>query len=106
MIRYIFPLTCLALLAACASSEESEAAVREAMRPALQEVVAKEYPLAPAIPVVECLMDNANEEERARIAQASLQGVSGRDNVMIVRLVNRLETQSCIADAGVPLGLF
>ena len=94
------------LLVACVSAEDEEAVVREAMRPTIQEVVGKEYPLAPAIPVTDCIMDHATEEERARIAQASLQGVSGRDNLMVVRIVNRAETQSCIADAGVPLGFF
>ncbi len=77
----------------------------DGMRPAVQEVVAKEYPFVPPMPVVDCVLDHATEEESARLLQAAIEGVTGRDNIMIVRIVNRAETQACISEAGVPLGL-
>ncbi|MDU8944591.1 hypothetical protein [Ovoidimarina sediminis] len=104
-MRYLAGFACLAVLAACTDPEVGEQMVGDAMRPAIQEVVSKEYPLVPAPPVVQCVIDNANEEESTRILQAAIEGVTGRDNIMIVRIVNRPGTQACISDAGVPLGM-
>ena len=105
-MRYlVVAVSALALTACGTDPEVEEEMIGDGMRPAVQEVVAKEYPLVPSIPVVDCVIEHANDEETTRILQATIEGVTGRDNIMIVRIVNRPETQACISDAGVPLGM-
>ena len=104
-MRYLLVPTAALLLTACADPEVEEEMISDGMRPAVQEVVAKEYPLVSPVPVVDCVIEHANDEETTRILQATIEGVTGRDNIMIVRIVNRPETQACISDAGVPLGM-
>ncbi len=93
----------LVTLTACTSqrAERQTEAARERARPAVTEVIAREYPGASVTPLTGCVLDNATEEELVRLAQAALQGMSGRDTQMIRGMVRRPEIRTCAFDAGV-----
>lgn len=103
----VFGVTALGLLAACGpSKEEQEAALKAAARPAVFQIVAQEYPLAPPTPLVTCVVDNATEEERFILGQAQLQGIRGADANLVRTIVIRSETRACLSAAGLGSGGF
>ena len=89
------------LLAACGpSAEEDEAALRDAMRPAVFKIIAQTYPLAPPVPLTNCIVEHAMEAERFRLAEASVQGATGSDTNLVRVIVSRSGTRDCLFDAG------
>ena len=94
----------LSLPAACStgpSAEEQIDRAREVIRPSVTQVIAKEYPGTSVTPLTTCVLENLTDEEVGALAQASLQGISGRDTQMIRGVVRRPETRTCAFDAGV-----
>ena len=102
MLRLV-ALSGLALLAACAERREEQQAdaAKERSRPAVTTVIAQQYPGVSVTPLTTCVLENASEAETLALAQAALQGMSGRDTQMIRGIVGRPETRACAFDAGV-----
>ncbi|MEM0946984.1 MAG: hypothetical protein AAGK37_06235 [Pseudomonadota bacterium] len=100
-------LACLgfAVVAGCGEGgprgERQAEAARELARPTVTEVIAKEYPGVSVTPLTTCVLNTLTEDELARVAQAALQGFSGRDTQFIRSVVRRSETRICAFDAGV-----
>ena len=99
-------LALVGLLAACggASKEQDEAALRAAAKPAVFQIVALEFPLAPPLPLVDCVVDNASDEERFILGQAQLQGIRGVDSNLVRSIISRAETRACLSGAGLRPG--
>lgn len=102
----IWPLALVGLLAACGggSKEQDEAALRAAAKPAVFQIVSLEFPLSPPLPLAECVVEHASDEERFILGQAQLQGIRGADSNLVRSIISRPETRACLSAAGLRPG--
>ncbi len=96
----------LGLLSACGSGQQDAEALKAAAKPATFRIAAQEFPQAPAVPIADCVVENASEAELVILAQAQLQGIRGVDANLVRTIVTRPETQACLQAAGVRSGSF
>lgn len=91
-------------LAACGfASQTADQLARQQAKAVINGVVADRLPGVNATPVTDCVIDNASANEILTIAGAAVTGVTSTTVSLVVEIVQRRDTVSCIASNGLGL---
>ena len=98
-------LSSILLLSACAEGQQTaDALARQSAKSVVAEVVATKFPFVPkaaVTPFTDCIIDNATSSEILTLASAAVLGVSDETVEITGQVLNRSETQTCVARASV-----
>lgn len=106
MIR-AFALCGLLAISACAeTSQAADQLARRSAKAAVSETLVTRFPAVPkaaVTPFTDCIIDNASAREIGEFAKDAVIGVSETTAALVTSVIQRPETQQCIAKAGLAL---
>ena len=95
---------CLAGLTACTEAQQAvDDVARRSAKAAVSETLTTRFPAVPksvVTPFTDCVIDNASGREIAEFAKDAVVGVDETTAVLVRGVLERSETQKCIAKAG------
>lgn len=87
---------------ACTPAAQDQVA-REAARSTVARVVAERLPGVPVQPAIDCVIDNANAQQILALAADAVTGVTQSSVEIVLGIVQKPETVSCLAVDGLPV---
>ena len=106
MIR-VLALSGLLAVTACAEATEAvDNVARRSAKAAVNETLVTRFPAVPkaaVTPFTDCIIDNSTAREIGEFAKDSVIGVSETTAALVTSVLQRPETQQCVAKAGLAL---
>lgn len=101
MHKFILATLALATLVAC-DAQSQDAIARSAARSTASKVVAQRFPGIPLEPSLNCVIDNANAQQIYALASESVTGPTQSSVEIVIEIVSKPETLTCLAAEGLP----
>ncbi|EIE48882.1 hypothetical protein AL036_00310 [Salipiger aestuarii] len=101
MRKILLSTLALATLAAC-DAQTQDAVARSAARSTASKVVVQRFPGIPVEPSLNCVIDNANAQQIYALASESVTGPTQSSVEIVIEIVSKPETLTCLAAEGLP----
>ena len=91
----------LPVLASCDAATQDQIA-RNAARSTVNKVVVQRFPGVPVEPALNCVIDNASANQIYALASESVTGPTQSSVEIVIEIVSKPETLTCLAAEGLP----